>query len=258
MIIEKKIKSFILKTSLTLGLSLLITSNVYAANYTVVKGDTLYKLGKLFNTTASSLIKDNDLNTTTINIGQVLNVPCETYTVHKNDTLYLISKKYDISLDSLRKANNIYTNYIYIGQILNIPIKPDDTSITDNNISNTYSAEDLDLLSRLITAEAQIESYDTKIAVGAVVLNRVKSSSFPNTISEVIYQNIDGYYQFTPVLNGWINKPAGSDSIKAAKEVLNGVDPTNGALFFFESNIDNTWLLSREVSTIIDNMTFSY
>lgn len=124
--------------------------------------------------------------------------------------------------------------------------------------SGTYSEKDLDLLSRLITAEAQGESYDAKVSVGAVVINRVKSGLFEDSISEVIYQNIEGYYQFTPVMNGWINKPAQTESIAAAKEALSGKDPTNGALFFFDDTITNNWLLERKVSIKIGNMVFTY
>ncbi len=260
MIKFKKMKSILLTTGLTLGISLSISSSAFATTYTAVSGDSLYKISRLFNTTVASLIVNNNLLSTSLNIGQVLNVSNLTYTVKKDDTLYLIAKKHNVSLEDLRRSNNIYTNYINIGQILNIPIKS--TSISSDTVNAnsdaTYSSEDLDLLARLITAEAQGESYDAKVAVGAVVMNRVKSNSFPNSINDVIYQVINGYYQFTPVLNGWINKPAQPDCIEAAKEVLNGTDPTNGALFFFESNITNTWLLSRPVSMTVDNMTFSY
>ncbi|MBP1924410.1 spore germination cell wall hydrolase CwlJ-like protein [Sedimentibacter acidaminivorans] len=256
----KGLKSILLTTGLTLGISLSFSSNAYAATYTAVSGDSLYKISQLFNTTVASLVVNNNLLSTSINIGQVLDVTNLNYTVKKGDTLYLIAKQHNVSLDELRRANNIYTNYIDIGQNLSIPIKstsiPSDT--VNTNLDATYSSEDLDLLARLITAEAQGESYDAKIAVGAVVMNRVKSDSFPNSINDVIYQVINGYYQFTPVLNGWINKPAQDECIKAAKEVLNGTDPTNGALFFFESSITNTWLLSRPVSMTVDNMTFSY
>ena len=114
------------------------------------------------------------------------------------------------------------------------------------------------MLARLITAEAQGEEYNAKVAVGAVVLNRVKSDTFANTIKDVIYEKINGYYQFTPVLNGWINKPANEDCIKAAKEALSGIDPTNGALFYFDDSTTNQWLLSRPVSVKIDNMIYTY
>nr|WP_312579193.1 cell wall hydrolase [Sedimentibacter sp.] len=262
MIKFKGLKSIILTTSLTLGLSLAISSSAFAATYTAVSGDSLYNISQRYNTTVSALMQDNNLTTTTLNIGQVLNVPSNTHTVQKGDTLYLIAQKYQITLDLLRRANNTYSNIINIGQVLNIPAVstsvPSVAAETKTDNEPAYSSSDVDLLSRLITAEVQGESYEAKVAVGAVVMNRVESNSFPNSIKDVIYQNINGYYQFTPVLNGWINKPAQADCIKAAKEVLNGADPTNGALFFFESSITNSWLLSRPVSMTVDNMTFSY
>jgi spore germination cell wall hydrolase CwlJ-like protein len=111
----------------------------------------------------------------------------------------------------------------------------------------------------LITAEADSESYLTKVAVGAVVLNRVRSGIFPNSIPGVIYQvDETGSYQFEPVLNGWINRPASEEARRAALDALNGVDPTNGALYFFESWVPNSWLQSRPVSLILDSFTFTY
>ncbi len=124
--------------------------------------------------------------------------------------------------------------------------------------STTMSTKELDLLSRLITAEAQAEPYEAKVAVGAVVLNRVESSSWPNTIKDVIYQNINGYYQFTPVVNGWIDKPAESGSIKAANAALSGVDPTTGAEFYYDDTTTNEWILAKPVSVKIGHMIFAF
>lgn len=114
------------------------------------------------------------------------------------------------------------------------------------------------MLARLITAEAQAEPYEAKVAVGAVVMNRVISSDFANSISKVIFQNINGYYQFTPVVNGWIDKPAQSDCMEAAKEALNGRDPSNGALFYYDHTSTNSWMLAKPVSTRIGLMFFAY
>ena len=138
-----------------------------------------------------------------------------------------------------------------------VPVRPIVPIITPTK-TITYSASDVDLLARLITAEAQGEPYNAKVAVGAVVVNRVKSGSFPNSISGVIYQTINGYYQFTPVLNGWINKPANADSITAAKAALSGIDPTKGALFYFDNSITNSWLLAKPVSITIDKLIFAF
>ena len=122
----------------------------------------------------------------------------------------------------------------------------------------SYSNSDVNLLARLITAEAGGESYDGMLSVGAVVVNRVQSSQWPNNISGVINQVSNGYYQFTPVMNGMINKAPSNAATKAAYEALKGTDPTNGALYFFESTVTNKWLTSKKVATIIGKLTFAY
>ncbi|MBU5483756.1 LysM peptidoglycan-binding domain-containing protein [Clostridium sp. MSJ-11] len=257
------IKSKHLKTLLaTLTLSLTLSTTVLAGNYTVASGDSLYKVGKLFNTSADTLIKNNGINGSTIYPGQVLKVPCDTYTVKTGDSLYLISKKYGVNLYDLRKANNKWDNTIYPGQSLNIPGKNSNAgNSTPSNQSTqkpviNYSESDLDLLARLVTAEAQNQPYNAQVAVASVVVNRVKSSAFPNNISSVIHQVINGYYQFTPVLNGWINKPATETAKKAAKEALYGADPSRGALFYFDDSATNKWLWSKPITARIGNMVY--
>lgn len=253
---------FKLSKSLILGLALSIISatSVNAATYKVVSGDSLYTIGKLFNTTSSSLIQSNNLNSATIYAGQTLNVPGAQYIVKTGDTLYLIAKKYGISIYNLRAANNYWSDYIYPNQVLTIP-----NYVASNNSANQtftsvipYTESDLDLLARLINAEAQGEPYKAKVAVGAVVVNRVKSSDWPNSIRDVIYQKINGYYQFSPVLNGWINNPATAETRQAAIDALKGIDPTNGAQFYFDDSTKNTWLWSKPIALRVDNMVFSY
>ena len=272
MIKAKKVKTILFRLCLALGLSFFISVNAYAADsatYTVVSGDSLFKISQIFNTTVEVLMRDNNLKSTSLNIGQELKVPCSTYTVQKGDTLFLIAQKYKISFDALKRANNIYHDYLDIGQVLKLPILQASTlsstssptippAVTTSSAETTYPAEDLDILSRLIHAEAQGETFDTKVAVGAVVVNRVKSGLFQSTIKGVIYQNINGYYQFTPVVNGWIDKPANEDSIKAAKTALSGTDPTNGALFYYDSSTTNQWILSKPVAAKIGSMIFAY
>jgi spore germination cell wall hydrolase CwlJ-like protein len=89
-------------------------------------------------------------------------------------------------------------------------------------------------------------------------MNRVKSSDWPNTVKGVIYQEIGGYYQFTPVVNGWIDKPAESEGIKAAKEAMSGVDPTNGAQFYYDDKVTNQWILAKPVSVQFGHMIFAF
>ncbi len=293
MIKSKKVKKFLLYAGLTLGMSAFITVNVYAytagtTSYTAVKGDSLFLISRVFHTTVDNLMNANNLKTTSLNIGQVLKVPGDTYTVQKGDSLYLISKKYQMPLSEISRANNIYDDRLDIGQRLAVPVaKPTTAPSAPAPVTPTtpapapappapsapapaappapvktetaaYSAEDLDVLSRLIMAEAQGEPYQAKVAVGAVVVNRVESGLFASSIKGVIYQNINGYYQFTPVVNGWINKPANTDSINAAKDALNGTDPTNGALWYYDDSTTNQFMLSKEVAIKISKMVFAY
>lgn len=252
------------KLSKTIAFALSITflsaTSAKAASYKVVSGDSLFTIGKVFNTSSSALMQSNTLSSTYIYPGQVLNVPGTQYTVKNGDTLYLIAKKFGISLNNLRSANNYWKDYIYSNQVLLIPTTSS-TGNTNNQIKSSvipYTASDLDLLARLINAEAQGEPYNAKVAVGAVVVNRVQSTNWPKTINDVIYQKINGYYQFSPVLNGWINYPATAETRQAAIDALTGIDPTHGAEFYFDDSTKNTWLWSKPIALRVANMVFSY
>lgn len=121
------------------------------------------------------------------------------------------------------------------------------SSPNTSNSSNTTSS-DLDLLSRIIYAEARGEPYTGQVAVGAVVLNRIASSSFPNTMSGVIYQA----GAFDAVSDGQINLTPNQTAISAAKDALNGWDPTYGCTFYFNPDTATSkWIWSKtQVVTI--------
>ncbi len=267
---KKSIRSILLTTALTVGLSLSSSADAHAAEYTAVSGDSLYTISKAFNTSVANIMAANNFTNYNINIGQVIYVPCEKYTVVNGDTLFKISQKYNISLWNLRQANNIFTNYIYVGQVLDIPLPstveaeepiveaPNEETPVVENTSPAYTAEELDLLARLIMAETESQPYEAKVAVGSVVMNRIESGLFAPTISGVINQKIDGYYQFSPVQNGWINRAANEECIKAAKEALDGVDTTNGAIWYYDDSTTNQWILSKTVSIQYGRMIFAF
>lgn len=127
-----------------------------------------------------------------------------------------------------------------------------DIKTVDNNISYaaTSSTSDIQLMARAINGEARGETYEGQVAVGAVILNRVKSSEFPNTIAGVIYQQ----GAFTAVSDGQINVPIeeGSSVYKAARDAMNGWDPTGGCIYYFNPDTaTNKWVWSRtQVKTI--------
>ena len=121
-------------------------------------------------------------------------------------------------------------------------------SNSGNTSGSSVNNSDLYLLSKLIHAEARGESYRGKVAVAATVLNRVASSSFPNTIAGVIYQK--GAY--TCVDDGQINLEPDNDSKKAAQDAINGWDPTSGCVYYFNPNTATSgWIWTRpQVITI--------
>ena len=110
------------------------------------------------------------------------------------------------------------------------------------------------LLSKLVYAEARGESYKGQVAVAAVVLNRVASASFPNTISGVIYQS----GAFSCVSNGTINNTPDSAAIRAALDALNGWDPTGGCLYYYNPKATgDQWIRTRTIKTVIGNHSFA-
>lgn len=230
-----------------------ISATAFAADYTVVANDSLYKIGLLFNTPVNTIKSDNSLRSDTIYPGQVLQVPATVYTVKTGDTLFLIAQRYGISLSSLMKANNKYDSMLIPGQKLIIP-NPKVTNPASTVIS--YTKEEVDLLARLIQAEAEGEEYNAMVGVGAVVVNRVQSKEWPNTITAVINHVSGGYVQFTPVKNGTINKPASDIAIKAAWAALYGNDPSKEAMFYFDDSSTNQWLWSKTITARIDHMVF--
>ena len=118
---------------------------------------------------------------------------------------------------------------------------------------NTNSSSDLNLLARLVYGEARGEPYAGQVAVASVVLNRVKSSSFPNTVAGVIYQP----GAFSVVKDGQINLTPNESAKKAAQDALNGWDPTYGAIYYFNPNTaTNKWIWSRPLTVVIGNHRF--
>lgn len=127
------------------------------------------------------------------------------------------------------------------------------TSSSGATTANKVSNSDLYLLSCCIYGEARGESYTGKVAVGAVILNRVASSSFPNTISGVIYQN----GAFTCVSDGQINLGTNDECTRAAQDALNGWDPSGGALYYFNpATATSKWIWSRKQIVTIGKHIF--
>ena len=111
----------------------------------------------------------------------------------------------------------------------------------------------ISLLARIISAEARGEPYVGQVAVGAVILNRIEHPSFPDTLSGVIYQN----GAFTAVTDGQFNQPVASSAYNAARDALNGWDPTGGCIYYYNpAKTSNKFIRSRQVVTVIGSHRF--
>ena len=132
------------------------------------------------------------------------------------------------------------------------PSNSNSSSVGSNNSSNHEN--NIWLLASLINGEARGESYIGQVAVGAVVLNRVRHASFPNTISGVIYQA----GQFEAVSDGQINLTPSASCLNAARDAMNGWDPTNGAIYYWNpKTATNQWILNLPITVIIGEHAFS-
>ncbi|PCK21840.1 cell wall hydrolase [Bacillus pumilus] len=133
-------------------------------------------------------------------------------------------------------------------------VKSETTKETSSKNETRYSNQEMDLLSRLVHAEAKGESYAGKKAVASVVLNRVEHGSFPDSVRGVIYQR----NAFQPVSNGSINDKADQDSIKAVKQVVKEDDRTTKAIYFYNPKIaTDNWIRSRKIVERIGRHVFA-
>ncbi len=169
----------------------------------------------------------------------------ETHTVKSGDTFWNLGMQYGVSVLDLKEANDRTSDLIYLGEELEIP--------------EVVTSQDKELLAKLVHAEAKGEPYAGKVAVATVVLNRVDSSEFPDTIKEVIYEKVEGgSYAFSPVADGSINQQADEESKRAVDEAITFRGQGKGSLFFFNPDkSSNPFMMAREVTTVIGNHRFA-
>ncbi|MBY0123714.1 cell wall hydrolase [Bacillus sp. S/N-304-OC-R1] len=168
-----------------------------------------------------------------------------THNVKQGETYWTIAHQYGVSVLGLKNANNKTTDLLYAGEQIRIP-------------NTQISAADKELLARLVHAEAKGEPYAGKVAVATVVLNRLDSPLFPDTVSGVIYQKVSGYYAFTPVQNGAINSAPDQSSKKAVDEAIAFRGQGNGSLYFFNPKTSTSkWVFSRQTTVMIGKHRFA-
>lgn len=151
--------------------------------------------------------------------------PVTVYQVESGDSLHWIAATYGISVDELKTMNNLDSDLIRVGQRLVVPLD----LVKYYPAGVQLSAQEVEWLAQMIHAEARGEPYLGQVAVGAVIINRMLSSQFPNTLRGVLFQT----NAFQPIQNGSFFLAPSQSARQAALEALNGHDPTGGALFFF-------------------------
>ncbi|EEG77345.1 cell wall hydrolase [Dethiobacter alkaliphilus] len=249
---------------LTVLLLLLMSGQAYAAIHVVRPGETLWLISQQYGTTVAALAEANHIaNANYIEAGQRLDIPGQSqpvgrqtvHTVSRGETLWLISQKYNTTVAAIAAENKIENNNIIrVGDKLVIPTEQEAAPVL---APRNFSDSELDLLARLVRAEAEGEPYRGQVAVAASVLNRVDDPRYPNTLSGVINQVSNGFYQYSPVLDGRINRPANDSARRAVQAALNGEDPSLGATGFYNpAKTSNQWVRQQPVTITIANHVF--
>lgn len=231
--------------------SLLVPGVAQASTiHTVLPGDVLWKVGAQHQMPYAVIQRANGLTSDTIRVGQFLKIP-DRYVVQSGDTLWKISQRYGLPLHTIRSVNNIWDSSLRVGQVLYLP--------TPLRNVVTLSSADLDLFERLVSAESKGEPFEGQVAVANVVLNRVKSPDFPNSVRGVILQYYGSIPAFSPVDNGQIYQPATASAKTAVRTALLGYDYSLGAEFFYNPAFTsaNNWIRRRPLTTAIGHHLFA-
>jgi len=160
-----------------------------------------------------------------------------------------------LSVKSFQKSNGLKVDGLAGNQTLEaIGIVPSKSTASGTASSkNVTNNNDVALVARLINGEARGEPYEGQVAVGATILNRTRDARFPSTIAGVIYQP----GAFTAIVDGQINAEMAESSTRAARDALNGWDPSGGAVFYFNpATSTNKWILSRQLIKVIGKHRF--
>lgn len=261
----KRFKTLTVVTAFLLGCSLMTGGGTALADtYQVKAGDSLYKIANNHKITVEELKQLNNLHSETIQTGQHLQVP-DNYAKHRvarGETLYLLAQRYGCTISDIKKMNGLSSDMIQVGTVLKIPARSSahsngaTTTITSsrgNGYQRTYTQAEWDMLAQVVYGEARGESYNGQVAVAAVVLNRLESNEFPDTMYGVVFQK----NAFTCVNDGQYYLRPNQTAYKAALEAMQGNDPTNGCLYYWNpATATSKWIWTREVETQIGNHVF--
>ena len=241
----------------------------------VQRGETVWQISRRYGVPVRDIVALNRLpSANVVWAGTYLAIPSvdryDIYTVRRGDTLFKIARAYGLTAAALMEANALGSDLIMPGQRLIVPLagwqgstpayQAPATTAPSRPVTGGagvhVSDYELRLLAQMVEAEAAGEPYVGKVAVAAVILNRVKSPLFPDTVADVLFEP----YQFEPVLNGTFWQEPSAESWQAAIDAVNGWDPTGGALYFWNPVKAGyqPFLESRPSAGWIGNHRFAY
>lgn len=263
--IVKQLKSLVAVTAVMVCCSFMTDgTSAQAAAYQVQRGDTLYEIAVNHKITVEELKRANNLKSSTIRVGETLQIPI--YVQHRvktGESLYLIAKQYGCSVNDIKNANSLSSNTIQPGKVLKVPA--DGASGTGSSGSTavvttsrggyyrSYTQSEWDMLAQVVHGEARGESYTGQVAVAAVVLNRMENEEFPDTMYGVVFQK----NAFTCVNDGQYYLKPNRTAYQAALDAMHGADPTNGCLYYWNPvTATSSWIWTREIQLSIGNHVF--
>ncbi|MFW6282006.1 MAG: LysM peptidoglycan-binding domain-containing protein [bacterium] len=232
--------------------------------YQVSSGDTLSSLADYFNNSAKKIRVLNSLDTDTLNVKQELlfEIPHYSninynlvfdYQIEDGENIHTLSNNFDISTWEIRAFNKLDSDIFREGQNIEIPFSVKNKEITNPNFK-LISEKEKELLIRAVYSEARGEPFIGQVAVAGVVLNRIESSLFPNTVEGIVFQP----GQFEAVDDGQIWLEPNQTSRIAVEAALEGWDPSDGAIYYYNPKTARSkWIFSREVIVEIGDHYFA-
>ena len=190
----------------------------------------------------------NDLKSSLIHPKQVLKIG-EEYIAQAGDTLSTIAQRAGTSLNKLQAGSGNQQSLIYAGDALALPIAKVNTT------KHRLSKADIDLIAKVVYGESRGEPYQGQVAVAAVILNRLESKRFADSIKEIVYAP----RQFSVVDDNQIRLTPNEKAYQAVSDAISGVDPTNNALYFWnpKTAAKSSFLASRDIQVTIGNHVFA-